>query len=219
MDVYNSDQLLQVQCCGLKKSLFVLLPPWVGFSVGCGLVCPVKKYDLWAPPPYSVLPSTHTDHLSLILYSDWYDCHKLWLSNSNGYCHQIDSIPNSVFNCLCILWWSTSIICAHKNFHISILCVASISPKISNNPQCLVQQRLKLKARNHLKQCAHLDIVLFFKVFPKDSRFYFFCIWFMFFFLERCFSLARFCLTLKSVPGRWIFHQISKLTLIISSCC
>ena len=172
MDVYISDQLLQVQCCGLKKSLFVLLPPWVGFSVGSGLVCPVKKYDLWAPPPYSVLPTLTI--VSLIWYSDWYDCHKLWLSNSNGYCHQIDSIPNSVFNCLCILWWSTSIICAHKNFHISILCVASISPKISNNPQCLVQQRLKLKARNNLKQCAHLDIVLFFKVFPKDSRFYFF---------------------------------------------
>ena len=137
---------------------------WLWFSL------PGEKVRLMGAA--SIQRTSINPFVSLILCSDWYDCHKLWLSNSNGYCHQIDSIPNSVFNCLCILWWS--IICANKNFHISILCVASISPKISNNPQCLVQQRLKLKARNNLKQCAHLDIVLFFKVFPKDSRFYFF---------------------------------------------
>ena len=154
----------------MKKSLFVLLPPWVGFSVGSGLVCPVKKYDLWAPPPYSVLPSTHS---------------------FPSYCAQIDMI---VTNCDSAIVMATvtklirfqtlcSIVCAFSGDQLQLsvqtktsifICVASISPKISNNPQCLVQQRLKLKARNHLKQCAHLDIVLFFKVFPKDSRFYFF---------------------------------------------
>ena len=113
MDVYISDQLLQVQCCGLKKSLFVLLPPWVGFSVGSGLVCPVKKYDLWAPPPYSVLPSTHS---------------------FPSYCAQIDMI---VTNCDSAIVMATvtklipfqtlcSIVCAFSGDQLSVQTKTSI---------------------------------------------------------------------------------------------